>query len=217
VTDLVHTLVLCGILAGTQPLTLMGLLLILGGARPRENGLAFVAGGFTVQATVLLAASALFGGITTPTSDLGHWFVGVRIAIGVALLILGVLLRRPPGKPIPEIPHALERLQGIGPRQSFVAGLVVADWQGPTIASFALAASDTTFQNRLAALGVFAVFASGIPLGLMIWTTRSDRARARITAVTTWVMRNRRVLASWFCFAAGLLLIGDGITTLLIV
>jgi hypothetical protein len=214
-SDLIHTLVLCGLLSGTQPLTLMGLLLVLGGATPRANGLAFVAGAFLIQASLLVGASALVGGTVLPGSDTGHSLVGVRIGIGVALLVFGLLLRRPPGKPIPEIPHALERLQGMGPKQSFVAGIVVADYQGPVIASFALASSSLGFGGRLAGLGIYALVASGIPLGLMVWTTRSEKARDRITRATTWVMRNRRKLASWFAIVGGLLLVGDGILSLL--
>ena len=214
-SDLVHTLILCGLLSGTQPLTLMGLLLVLGGATPRANGLAFVGGAFLIQAGLLVGASALFGGTVAPGSDVGHSFVGVRIGIGVVLVVFGLLLRRPPGKPIPEIPHALERLRDMGPRQSFVAGIVVADYQGPVIASFALASSSLAFGGQLAGLGLYALVASGIPLGLMLWTTRSERARDRVTQATTWVMRNRRKLASWFAIIGGLLLVGDGILSLL--
>ena len=213
--DLVHTLILCGLLSGTQPLTLMGLLLVLGGATPRANGLAFVAGAFVIQAGLLIGAAALFGGTVAPGSDTGRSFVWVRIGIGVLLFIFGLLVRRPPGKPIPEIPHALERLQGMGPRQSFIAGIVVADYQGPVIASFALASASLSFTEELAGLSVYALVASGIPLGLMVWTTRSAKARDRVTRATTWVMRNRRKLASWFAMVGGLLLVGDGILSLL--
>jgi len=214
-SNLAHTLILCGLLSGTQPLTLMGLLLVLGGATPRSNGLAFVAGAFLIQAALLIGAAALIGGTVAPDSTTGRSFVGARIVIGILLFIFGLLLRRPPGKPIPEIPHALERLQGMGPRQSFIAGIVVADYQGPVIASFALASSSLSFAGELAGLGIYALVASGIPLALMFWTTRSEKARDRITRATTWVMRNRRTLASWFAVIGGLLLVGDGIWSLL--
>ena len=214
-SDLAHTLVLCGLLSGTQPITLMGLLLVLGGATPRANGLSFVAGAFLVQAGLLIGASALFGGSVSSGSDTGRSFIGIRIGIGLLLFVFGLLLRRPPGKPIPEIPHALERLQDMRPKQSFVAGIVVADYQGPILASFALASSSVTFGGRLAALGLYAIFASGLPLALMLWTTRSELARERVTRVTTWVMRNRRKLASWFTMVGGLFLVGDGIASLL--
>ena len=164
-----------------------------------------------MQAGLLIGASALFGGTVSGESDAGRSLIAARIVIGGALVVVGVLMRRPPGKPIPEIPHALARLRDMGPRQSFVAGIVVGDYQGPVIASFALASSSAAFAGRLAGLGVYAVVASGLPLGLMLWTTRSERARDRVTRATSWVMRNRRTLASWFALVAGPLLILDGI------
>ena len=215
-SDLAHTLILCGLLSGTQPITLMGLLLVLGGGKnPRGNGIAFLSGAFLVQATLVIGASAIIGGTVAPSSSTGHSLVGVRIGVGVLLFIFGLLLRRPPGKPIPEIPHALERLRDLRPRQSFIAGVVVADYQGPVIASFALASSSLGFGGRLVGLAFYSLIATGIPLVLMLWTTRSDRARDNVTRATTWVMRHRRALASWFAVIGGLLLVGDGILSLL--
>jgi hypothetical protein len=214
-SDLAHTLILCGLLSGTQPITLMGLLLVLGGATPRANGVAFLSGAFLIQAGLLIGASALIGGTLAPSSDASHSLYGLRIGIGVVLLLFGLLLRRPPGKPIPEIPRALERLRDLRPKQSFVAGVVVADYQGPIIASFALASSSVGFAGELAGLAFYSVIATGLPLALMLWTTRSEGARDKITAATTWVMGHRRVLASWFSIVGGLLLIGDGALSLL--
>ena len=208
--DLVRTLLLCGLISGTQPLTLMGLLLVMGSAQPRTNGIAFLSGAFMIQASIVFAASALFGNTVSPSSDIGHAFVGVRIAVGAVLLGFGLLLRRPPGKPIPEIPHALERLRTVTPKQSFIAGILVADYQGPVIASFALAASSVSFGDRLVGLGFYSLIATGLPAALMLWTTRSERALQRVTRATTWVMRHRRVLASWISIVGGLLLIADG-------
>ena len=214
-SDLTSTLILCGLLSGTQPITIMGLLLVMSGRSPRANGWAFLAGAFTIQAGLLLAASALFGGSTRESSDLGNSFVVVRIIAGVALVVFGLLLRRPPGKPIPEIPHALERLQGMGPKQSFVAGVLVADYQGPVLASLALAANDLTFAQRLVGIACYVALATGLPLALMLWSTRSERMHARLTRATAWVMRNRRVLASWITIGGGSLLVGDGVYLLL--
>lgn len=212
---LVRTLLLCGVLSGTQPLTIMGLLLVMGGARPRANGFAYLAGAFTVQTALLLAAAAIIGGTVRPDTDAGRSLIGVRIAIGVALVVFGLLLRRPPGKPVPEIPNALTKLRGMGPGQAFVGGILVADYQGPVIASFALATAGVELGGRLVGLGVYALLATGIPLGLMLWATRSERARDRLDRATKWVMAHRRVLASWLAIVVGLLVLGDGLLDLL--
>ena len=51
----------------------------------------------------------------------------------------------------------------------------------------------------------------------MLVTTRSERARDRVTRTTTWVMRRRRFLASWFAIVAGAALVVDGIVSWLTV
>jgi hypothetical protein len=215
VTELIHTLILCGLISGTQPITLMGLLLVLGGTRGRANGIAFLTGCFLVQATLLVGAAAVVGGTVPPHSPLAKTFYGVRIAVGVVLLLFGLLLRRAPGKPVPEVPHALERLRDLRPRSAFVAGLVVADYQGPVLASFALATASVSLAGEITGLLFYSLIATGLPLVLMVWTTRSETARDRVFRGTTWVMSHRRVLASWFGIVAGLLLVGDGAISLL--
>ena len=207
--DLVRALIVSGLLSGTQPVTIMGLLLVMAGANPQRNGWAFVAGAFVVETTLVLGASILFGSTVSPSSAPGVAFLVVRIVVGVALVIFGVLLRRPPGKPIPEIPNALARLQALTPTKAFVAGLVLADYQGPILASLAIAAGTVSLGGRLLAVGFFTLIASGIPVAIILVTTRSARAHERLTTGTTWVMRNRRRLASWFALVVGTLLAAD--------
>jgi hypothetical protein len=209
--DLAHTLVLCGLISGLQPLTILGLLLVLGGRTPRANGFAFIGAAFFIQTTILIVTGLVFGGKISLGSDTGRSFVGVRIGVGLVAVVFGLLLRRPPGKPVPEIPHALQRLRDLGPKQSAIAGLVVADYQGPVLAAFALTTSGLPVAENLAGIAFYTVFASGIPLAVMLWTTHSQRARDRITVITERIMRNRRVIASWFLVVAGIALMVDGV------
>ena len=95
---------LAGLLSGTQPITIMGLLLVMTGDRSKRNGISFVAGAFVVETTILLAASLLVGGSVEPSSSPGRVLLFIRMALGVALIVAGILLRRPPKKPAPEIP-----------------------------------------------------------------------------------------------------------------
>jgi hypothetical protein len=213
--ELARTLVLCGLISGLQPLTVMGLLLVLGGRTPRANGFAFVGAAFVIQTTILVLTALVFGGRISLDSDTGRAFVGLRIAVGLAAVVFGLLLRRPPGKPVPEIPHALERLRNLGPRQSAIAGLIVADYQGPVLAALALTTSSLPTGEILGGIACYTLFASGIPLGVMLWTTHSDRARQRVTDLTETVVRHRRAIASWFAIVAGIALTLDGVWLLI--
>lgn len=213
-SDLVRALILCGVLSGTQPVTIMGLLLVMSGQKPRRNGWAFLAGAFLVETSLVLGASLLVGATVSRSSGPGVALLSIRIAIGVLFVIFGLLLRRPPGKPVPEIPNALARLEALRPGKAFVAGIVLADYQGPVLASMAIASASVSAGARLLAVGLYTLIASGIPAIVILITTRSARAHERLTRLTTWVMRNRRRLASWFAVIIGVLLTVDGIVVL---
>ena len=207
--DLVRALVLCGLLSGTQPVTIMGLLLVMTGARPRPNGWAFVGGAFVVESGLLLTASLVFGATIGPSSSPGRLFLAIRIALGFGLVVIGVLLRRPPRKPTPELPESLARLQGL------TAGIVLADYQGPVIGSLAIASAQVGLSGRFLALGLYTLLATGIPVAIILLTTRSARAHDKLTGGTAWVMKNRRRLASWVTLVMGLFLISDAAIGLL--
>lgn len=199
-SDLVRTLIVCGLLSGTQPLTLMALLLVKNGERGTRNGWVFVIGGFAVQTAVLLTASAIVGGSVDSASTPGRAFLIVRIAVGLALIAVGLVLRRPPKKPAAEVPTVLRRIENVSWFGAFVTAVVMVDYQGPALASLAIATAD---DAGVGALALFTLFASGIPVGVHIATMRSDVARGRVESVTNWVMAHRRVLASWIALSSG--------------
>jgi hypothetical protein len=209
-SDLVRTLVLCGILSGTQPVTVMGLLLVMaGGQGSKLKGLAYISGAFLVESSILLFSSVVLGDTVSNVSIPGRLFLIIRVLLGIALVVMGLRMRKPPKKPQPEIPKSLERLQGMGPGKAFVAGLALADYQGPVIGSLAISASSVSAGGRLAAVALYTLFASGIPFTVYIIVLRSQRAMEKMNDATNWVMRHRRQLASWFCLVLGSLLVGD--------
>jgi hypothetical protein len=191
--ELARTLVVCGLISGTQPITLMGLLLVMTGNEPKRNGWAFLAGAFLVESTVLIGANLLVGGSVDSSSSTGRSLIIVKIVFGIALVLVGLRLRRPPRKPSPDVPPSLEKLRDLAPRKAFVAGLVLADYQGPFLASMALASASLSFSGR---------------------TIETHR---KLTDKTSWVLKNRRKIASWVLIVAGIALVGDGIIAWLVV
>lgn len=209
-SDLVRTLLLCGLLSGTQPVTVMGLLLVMaGGVNSRRKGIAYLAGAFLVESSILLFASFVLGNTVDTESSVGRSFLIVRLVLGVVLVIGGLRLRKEPKEPQPEIPKSLERLQGMGPGKAFVAGLALADYQGPIIGSMAIASASVGTSGRLLSFALYTLLASGIPFVIYIAVLRSQKAMEKMNNVTGWVMRNRRRIASWFGLVLGTLLIGD--------
>jgi hypothetical protein len=216
-SDLVRTLILCGLLSGTQPITVMGLLLVMaGGVDSRRKGLAYLAGAFLVESSILLFASFVFANTVDTESSVGRSFLIIRLALGVVLVIGGLRLRKEPKEPQPEIPKSLERLQGMGPGKAFIAGLALADYQGPVIGSMAIASSVVSTRGHLLAFALYTLLATGIPFTIYLAVLKSQKAMEKMNNITGWVMRNRRRLASWFGIILGLFLIGDAALGLII-
>jgi hypothetical protein len=211
-SDLVRTLILCGILSGTQPVTIMGLLLVMaGGQGSKRKGLAYLGGAFLVESGILLFSSVVLGNSVSNVSIPGRLFLIIRLTLGVLLLVVGIRMRKPPKEPAPEIPKSLEKLEGMGPGKAFIAGMVLADYQGPVVGSMALAAASVDRGGRLAAWGLYTLLATGIPFTIYLIVLRSQRAMDKMNSATGWVMKNRRKLVSWFGMVMGTLLIGDAI------
>lgn len=208
-SELVRALILAGLLSGTQPITIMGLLLVMNGAKPKRNGWAFIAGAFLVETALVLSASLFLGGAVESDSAPGRAFLLIRLGLGLVLLTLGLLARRPPKKPAPEVPNALKRLHELPPSKSFVAGLLLADYQGPVVASLAIAATNVSEAGRLFSVLFYTVLGTGIPISVLLITTNSKKANNKVTSGTNWVMMNRRQLVSWVTLALGILLVGD--------
>ncbi len=208
-SDLVRTLIICGLLSGTQPITVMGMLLVMTGDHPRNRGLAYLAGAFLVESSILLFSSFVLAGTVGGRSGTGHLFFILRVLLGIALIFIGLRLRRPPKKPSPEIPKSLERVQGLGTGKTFVAGALLADYQGPVVASLALATSEVSLSGRMLSLVLYTLLATGIPLTFFVVTLRSRRARDKMNDATNWVMHHRRTLASWLALVLGILLVSD--------
>lgn len=211
--ELVKTLLICGLVSAFEPFTVGGLLIVMAGERPGPNGRAFVAAGFVVQTTILVVAGMLVGGLVSNDSGAGRTLLGLRIALGVVLVIVGLRLRRPPTKPVEEVPAMFHRLQHLRPRTAFVAGAIFCDYQGPIVGALALAAADVSTGGQLTAIACYTLLASGLPLTLVMVTERSVEMRRRFEHGISSVMARRRAIGSWLAIGIGVLFVFDAATT----
>lgn len=211
--ELVRTLLVCGLVSAFEPFTIGGLLVVMAGRRPGPNGRAFVFAGFLVQTTILVVAGLLVGGAVSNDSGAGRTFLGLRILLGIALVVIGFRLRRPSDKPAEEVPALFQRLQSLTPRSAFVAGALFCDYQGPIVGALALAATDVGTGSQLIAIACYTLLATGIPLTLVMVTQRSVATRERFERGTRAVMARRRAIGSWLCLGIGALFIVDALIT----
>ena len=161
-SDLWHTMVACGLISGTQPITLMGMLVLLGGEHGRRNAGWYIFGGFCIQTTIVLISGYLLDGTVKPDSTPGHSLIALRIVAGVALVGLGIWFRKPARKEPPEVPKILDRLGDLSPFGSFIAGVAIADYTGSAMAAAALSTNDVTNTEALACWAIYASLATGL-------------------------------------------------------
>lgn len=209
-------MVACGLLSGTQPLTLMGLLVVMAGQHGRRNAWWYVFGSFSVQALVVLASGFALSGTIDRDTRPGGSLIGLRIAVGIALVGWGLWLRRPAKNPPPEVPKALERLTNLRPGGAFLAGVAIADYTGALLAAAALTSATVSATGAVGYWLLYCSLATGLPAAATVAVTRSARAETELHRSLSWLMRNRRPLSSWICMVAGLALVADGLTSLLV-
>lgn len=210
-SELARTMVVCGLISGTQPFTIMGLLLVRGGGHGRRNAWWYLFGCFSIQAVIVLLSGLVVGGAVDESSGGGHTLIGVRIAAGVALFVLGIWLRRAPATDPPDTPKIFDRLTNLRRRGAFVAGVAIADYQGSMLAATALATASVTSAQQFEGWLLYCLFATGLPTLAIVAINHSARAKGDLERAIAWIMANRRRLSSWICLFGGLALFGDGL------
>jgi len=213
--DLWRTMVACGLISGTQPITLMGMLILIGGKNGTRNGWFYIAGGFAIQTCIVLISGYVLGGAVDTDSTPGHSLIALRIVAGLALVGTGIWFRKPARKEPPEVPKILDRLGDMSRLGAFVAGVAIADYTGSVMAAAALSSHPVTTSQAIACWAIYASLATGLLIVALLAITRSARAEADLKRSIAWVMSHRRALISWICVGGGLLLVGDGLTSYL--
>ncbi len=174
-------LIVAGLLSGTQPVTVMGLLLLRtgpNGARTaglprrrlhrRDGAVDLCQPGPRRHRRVRLGPR--------------RFFLIIRVVLGGVLIVTGLMLRRPAKKEAPPVPKSLQRLRNLRPVAAFIAGILLADYVGPALASLAIATADVSTGGRLAASLLYTLLATGIPATFLIISLTSI---APVTGSTT--------------------------------
>ncbi len=197
---------------------------MLGTARARSNGLAFVvgwmAGLFVVGGIALVLASA--AGLSTWTSSTSR-------AVGLTNLVLGVLLlalaargwrSRPKPGEVPPLPKWMASLDTITPPRS--AGLAaLLSGINPKNLAFNLAATSTVAtaglpaSSQLVTLLAFVLLASvAILVPVIVYIAGGDNAAVVLAGWKEFLVANNPVIMAVLLLVFGAHLIGQGIAQL---
>ena len=91
---LVGGLAVLGLMVGLTPLGLMAVFVVLGGKRPTANGIAFLAGWFSVLLGIVLAAALLLNGQVKPKTAPSTAMLWLTLVLGVGCLLVALRIRR---------------------------------------------------------------------------------------------------------------------------
>lgn len=203
-----------------SPIPIIGVVLMLGTPRARENGPAFLVGwivGMAVVGTIVLLIS---GGVDV-SSD-GQPSHGVSIAkLAIGVLLLSVALKQWRGRPrageVAAMPKWMQsvdhfrapRAAGLGVLLSAVNPknllLVVA-------AAAAIAGTGIAGDEQAIAFAVFVVLGTiGPAAPVAIYFAMGERSERLLGELRTWMAHNNAAIMSVICLVIGAKLIGDGI------
>ena len=199
-----------------SPLTIIPAVLVLHTQRPKQTGLAFMAGwllGLAILTGFFLTASDLAGGIGQSPPSWASW---LRIVIGVALIGFGVY-RWVTRNKSDHMPGWMTRVATLTPAKAGVAGLVLTFVNLKVLlicaaAGLAIGSSGLGSPSVwIAAAWYVAVAGSSVALPVLGYALSGDRLDPALTRLRDWMERKHSVLVAAILVVIGLLVLYKGI------
>ena len=140
---------LLGLTVNLEPGQVVVFTFLLGTERPRRNAFAFLAGWAVSLTVCFVAARAVVHVLPSHLGSTGHALISVaEIVVAGALASFAVHKWRHRDRPrTTETPKYLKRLEGVGPRVSFVGGIYEQSW------TMTVAAGTVVLHAQASALG----------------------------------------------------------------
>jgi threonine/homoserine/homoserine lactone efflux protein len=198
-----------------SPLSIIPGILILHTARPRPNGLAFLAGwllGLVALTAISIGVSGMFGELDQPP----RWAPWVRLVIGAALIVFGVwrwLNRHGSSHEIPGMSHISDADAG----KAFAVGAILTVANPKVLfvcaaAGFAIGTAGMRTSGAVLATLVFAAVASlTVTVPVVAYTLSGDRLDLSLARIKGWMEQHNAALVAGILVFIGLLLLYKGI------
>jgi threonine/homoserine/homoserine lactone efflux protein len=201
-----------------SPFAVIPAIVLLLTARPRATAGAFLAGWAlgvaTVTAVAVVAADLIDGSGASP-----RWVAWARVALGLALLGLGIGRWRARGDAA-GTPAWLQGVQSATPARAFVLGVMLSA-ANPKVLMLALAgglAIGSTFEaappELLGVLAFTAVSSISVGLPLLAFLALRDRAMGVLTRLRAWLEANAGAVMAVVLIVLGAALLASGVAKL---
>jgi cytochrome c biogenesis protein CcdA len=205
-----------------SPLPIVAIMLLLTSRRARVNGLLFEFGWIIGLAALGLVALRLLAPDSETASRLTSWRGWAQIALGLLILLVGLLqfLRRPaPGDEV-RTPRWMRALDRTTPSRALGLGTLLAvanPKNGPLTVTAAVTIGSTTAAggDQLLKLLLFVGLASlGIAVPLALFLVGGTRAAPRLVRWRTWLTRHATAAVVLVALLLGPALLLDGVRVL---
>jgi threonine/homoserine/homoserine lactone efflux protein len=200
-----------------SPLTIIpAIVLVLQSDRARATGLAFMSGwllGLAATTTVFVQLPRLLDGLNRPAPTWAAW---VRIAVGVALVALGVW-RWVTRHQVTKQPAWLSRLSRMTPAGAAAIGLGLILVNPKVLvmnaaAGLVIGTAGVGVSGAWLAVAYYTVLAgSTVLVPILAYAVAGQRVDHQLERVKRWMERQHAVLMAGFLAVVGLLLVYTGI------
>ena len=203
-----------------SPLTIIpAIVLVLQSDRARPAGLAFMAGwlvGLAATTAVFVQVPRLLDGLNRPAPTWAAW---VRIAVGIALIALGVWrwLTRHRVTKQPAWLNRLSRMTPVG-AGAIAVGLILVNPKVLVMnaaAGLVIGTASLGVPGTWLAVAYYTVIAgSSVLVPILAYAVAGERVDHQLERLKQWMERQHAILMAGFLAAVGLLLVYTGIRAL---
>ncbi len=205
---LVAEVAILGLLSGLDPLAFLAVLVV--SHQHRRNGVAFVCG-WLLTLTVLAIVPAALLHIKPRHGQVTHRTLRAGLLFAFGLFLIAIAIRSRwvgHGHDAEKVPKWYSRLQRVGFKTSFLAGLVLPSIPAAIAAGAAVFRARVGFEGRALAMAAFLIVSSAIvivPTALLFLSPTN--APAALAHVNDRVYRNRHDITFWVLGLIGAFLV----------
>ena len=209
---MVLDLLIIGLAATLEPITIVAFILILGAQKGARKGLTFILGWLACLVAVIAVVLLVTGGKPPqPSTAPSTSALAVKVALGVILILFGLDRRRRIGRPRKQ-PAWMASLDRLSPWGAAGLGIFLQPW--PLVA----AAAATVVQAKLSSAGdyvalvLFCLLATSSFLTMELYAIFApEAADARLGRVRSWIDTHRDQAIIVGSLIVGLWLVGDSL------
>jgi threonine/homoserine/homoserine lactone efflux protein len=210
-----------GVGVALSPVPIIGVVLMLGTARARSNGPAFILGwilGLAVAGTIVLLVSS--GADASEEGEPADWVNVLKLVLGLLLLLVALKQwrDRPREGQEADMPKWMQTIDAFQPGKAAGFGVLLSALNPKNLllvvgAAAAIAQTDASAGAQAVALAVFVLIGTvgtGTPVAL--YFALGERSKRILDDLKAWMSQNNAAIMAVLCLIIGAKLIGDGIS-----